>query len=992
MAFRDVVLALSPYAYYECQETSGTQMVDSSGNARHGTWANGPSFAQAPTGVSGDKSVRLAGASNQTGIAPVSWSPTAFSVMWLINPDSIVNYNQQIHGSGNWGTFMCHTETPSRGLYVGTAIADRFTPADTGAVYTVGTWVLVVYTYDGTQGRLYVDGTLVAGPKTQTAPGAFTSLELSAATGGSTNQPNGYFQHLAWFGTALSAANITSLQAARTLSASLEGTATVEVTTAAALSATAGLSGAAQAEITAAGTLSVPIALAGWQADVSQSAHLEVVASASLTTAPAPAPRPATHVLRRRHSEIMPAPVLGTNGWPVGWAPESTIEAEWGYHQLVVGDVDLSFFRDKPALIQRLEGGEPFGPTVAAVDFPQISPFEHPGDGDLAWWREFAPVEIARIAPGGARTVIWEGDLGSLEDSVGRSGSTTGLHALGVLYRADLYRKFPPFVDDVKDLGWRVADELNAMIHDRSLPLARVTRVTTGIPSRDHGAWDPVLTGWVQNLLATAYTDDGEQWTLGWQPGRRAVIRLKDRETAHWTVSTGGRGVELALASDYTMMTNVGYGEGQDPDGCLWRNSAYPNLHPDSAPLYPLSPGDTFSPGGADTGFQPFAALLDGNGYPMVSGDTYAAADEVQVRRFQADSGVAVDGVVGPQTWVAAFQPGSQEGSLDGAFFRPLAADHRVLPYLYNARGGIIGPNPEYDPTRWRIETSERFGDRITKAEATRSMHAEIERALPGVIVGTITLTSDPEEGSRFDIREGHNVSLLYYRGATRLLHVAHVAQAPETDGGPVTLTVDGAARDMMTLAAILERDRDTKDPAGRRRPTYRNSKQIEDRGAVFDCESGAGIVPKFALYGGLWGVTRIPAGRAGTVVRTELTTTGPATVFSAAFFDRPVTANQIAAWLGGSPLTAQTNGNSRWDLVPEDAGLIIPWGGPDQAAGYSPGQQTNEDGSPGAVTGKLIDGAGWYFDTPHPPWLWVAVYSPVACYVQGRLRMGIDR
>lgn len=47
MAYRDEVLTDTPYAFYEMQETSGTQCTDASGNARHGTYVGTPTLNQA---------------------------------------------------------------------------------------------------------------------------------------------------------------------------------------------------------------------------------------------------------------------------------------------------------------------------------------------------------------------------------------------------------------------------------------------------------------------------------------------------------------------------------------------------------------------------------------------------------------------------------------------------------------------------------------------------------------------------------------------------------------------------------------------------------------------------------------------------------------------------------------------------------------------------------------------------------------------------------
>ena len=71
-------------------------------------------------------------------------------------------------------------------------------------------------------------------------------------------------------------------------------------------------------------------------------------------------------------------------------------------------------------------------------------------------------------------------------------------------------------------------------------------------------------------------------------------------------------------------------------------------------PPYPLGAVLLFVPGGRARGFRPFADRLRSLGYDVRSQNRYLRADEDEVRRFQADERIHVDGIVGAQTWCAA--------------------------------------------------------------------------------------------------------------------------------------------------------------------------------------------------------------------------------------------------------------------------------------------------------------------------------------------------
>lgn len=663
------------------------------------------------------------------------------------------------------------------------------------------------------------------------------------------------------------------------------------------------------------------------------------------------------------------------------WEPSSEVSVAWGRLQVVTGGTDVTFFRGIPAQVLQWGSAEPFGDTALVIRFPQITAFEHIGSSPLSWLQQGQNIELKRISALGTIVVLWTGMIMSTEGHCDEQTSWLDLHCKGSILALDNGLKQPGFDYRERDCGYVIADAFNKVVarsHGKCQP------VLTGITTRQRGGWTPSATGFVQDLLGMMTVADGSnQWTVA-QNHRTPVIQLKDLTTVHATLTTGTPGLTIDLSSDLSGAPNVIYGEWITPEGMHGRNTKFPNFFPDGTPTFPLGVGATFTAGSGTTGFQEFSDELRNNGYnTIISQDTYAAADEDEVKDAQKRAGVTVDGIVGAQTWNAIFQTGSNVGSLVGAYCAPLAWDPAVEPYLFNARGAKIGDNPDFDPTVARIERYENFGEGITKQQAVTSARAELARVSTAGHQGTLTLRVDPEELSRFDLRAGMNVLLKSYQGFDRMLHVAEVTVDWPTAGGTVTLMVDTHARDALTLAGIWARNADAAtDPVRRSLPQRRRSRQVQDNKIVWDAESGAGILPKANLQAGLWSVFRIPGGGEGSIARSVFTTTSPASTFVAAVFSLPVTPADMIALVDADPLSVSDPwSNYSDDLV--DAGFLIGWGDQDSAMGYYP---LTQDAMGATVTGRFDEISSWAFESQRPPWLWLAIYSNDSCKVAGHL------
>lgn len=666
----------------------------------------------------------------------------------------------------------------------------------------------------------------------------------------------------------------------------------------------------------------------------------------------------------------------------MAWSPIQLSGGKWGRLQILFGSADVTYYRNVPVLVENWSSTEPFGDSTLVLTFPQITVYQNVGSG-FPWLFNGQKVTIRLIRPDGSKKNLWEGIQHTPEDTKSGESFALQVQCVGVLYQADFGRMKPRFANDAEDIGKVIADAFN---NYPSRDYGPCTAVTTGIKTRQRGSWTPIATGFVQDLLATATVADGSnQWTVK-QNGRLGpVIALKDITTVHATVTTGAQGIETSLSADTSAYSNVTYGEGTAPDGSRWRNTKYPNLRADDAPIYPHSPSTVFNAGDGLTGFDPFADEMRRSGYRMASGDTYVAADVAEVRDAQARAGILVDGIVGPQTWAAIFAVGSDGGDLSGAFFMPLAYDTRVEPYLYNAQGKKIGNNPAFQPDRLRLERKVDYGENITKAEATASARAELLRYPDAGWQGTITLKSDPAEMSRFELRAGMNIKLKRYRAADRLLHIAQVSVNWLTL--TVTLTVDSHFRDLISLASIKQRNAEAaSDPARRSSGQRRLSRIANDTVVVFDSESGAGIIPRHALFGGLWTVLRIPAGQVGQIAKARFHTSGPTSEFAIGIFGQAVTAAQLVR-LVGNPLGVDRPFDPSFAAL-DALGLMASWGSQSTPGGYSPGTK----GETGAtLTGDIIDDGGFAYQTTQPGWLWVAEYASSSCFIEGRLYAGVD-
>lgn len=427
-----------------------------------------------------------------------------------------------------------------------------------------------------------------------------------------------------------------------------------------------------------------------------------------------------------------------------------------------------------------------------------------------------------------------------------------------------------------------------------------------------------------------------------------------------------------------------------------WANSKYPRLYPGQRPAFPLATGQSFTPGGTQTGFLPFSQWMSECGYFMSSQNTYlannisqAVFDQYLVQSFQAFAGLEVTGNVDATTWDAAFAAGTNENNILNVYYQPLAELPQVEPYAYNPGGAYTGINPSFVPTIPRIERYEQMGQQITKAQGIVSAQVELERTQIPSWNGTITLTIDPPEQSRFTIQAGQNILLRYFHGQDTVFHISAVSV--DWVNQSVQLTVSSQPTDLNTLAAVWNRDTQTHGVSRQARPSLATL-NISNNTTVYDAESGAGIIPPTVLPSQTWTVLRIPFSEAGSIAEVNLTTAFPITPFCTAVFSGPVTGADIVNAGMGAPLTEDSSGNNPWNTnaVALDAlGLLYGAGGPDGSGGTTKacGYWPSDPNGTATLTGRYVDGQTWPFASApgYTPWLWVAFWANNACAIAGQ-------
>lgn len=275
---------------------------------------------------------------------------------------------------------------------------------------------------------------------------------------------------------------------------------------------------------------------------------------------------------------------------------------------------EVTIFRGAPIEISSISNADPFGDQRMSFSIQNVTIYDKPGYGDLSWLAPWSQITIVWEPDSGldAQTTrllsdwSWEGVVASW--SFRQDGSSGGItvECIGSLYILDNLLAIPFYPS--RPVPYEV---LISRIFDRAssykMGLHKLTTVLnpseclvyrssdyrytylnpvfleegalwSGFATKNTGAREKALTGFISNLLSNMYSQTGKQWTLINKRNRNAELRVRpyydeqyinanpfDENIMYIDAITPG--VEISLSQDFSQTANVIYGTGTSLDG-----------------------------------------------------------------------------------------------------------------------------------------------------------------------------------------------------------------------------------------------------------------------------------------------------------------------------------------------------------------------------------------------------------------------------------------
>lgn len=724
----------------------------------------------------------------------------------------------------------------------------------------------------------------------------------------------------------------------------------------------------------------------GWTTELTGRALVGIdTTTTDLYVPPAPAaiPGPVTPQMLHRNSQVMDPPSAAT---PVIADTDVTvITEELGIARVWVDGVDRTYSDDGELLdLDDLASSVGLGDLSATATVKGFQVWNADGDGEFDWLYPGAHVEAGMVHPvTGARTTWWAGTLLNPSGDLSGSSFQKKWEAAGPLTQLARANMQPLDSMPPTDIGIVIPRVVNQVISRDYPPMPQVR---TGITTTKRGTYGQKVAEYVREVLATAWVGN-RQWRPARDPAnpRQYRLVLTDTTTVHWTLTAGAIGVKPQLGRDWSQNENAIYGRGTLTGGHRWMNRKYPYLLPYDPPEYfNVDPDAALSLGSTDAdtrnnGVSLLQRRLQELGYKVTVTGVYDTQTRAAVIRLQRKRGLLIDGITAGQTWTSVWSIGATGADLRSVRL-PLATDPRVEPWLYLPNGAIAAPNPDYVPSWPRVEVDLDYGENTTLELGIDDALQRVDRALTAPLMGTITLTTCPWEGSRWEMQQGHNVLLKGWEGADVLLHIVEVKR--NRRAGTVTLTVDEAFRDALTVHEVMVRNAESRpDPA--RRPGVigrTRSTSAPDMTTPFDGESPAGKLPELTLRANLWSVWPLAIDQVGTLARVWMRTSLPACRFAVLLFGQEVLPSQLHAHVGLVLSQDRPWASETVDAWLEAHGFIDGWGHSGEACGYQPGSQAKGD----PVTGKFEVRNPVSYVSVKPPFVWVGMLAAANCRIVG--------
>lgn len=160
--YSEVALSFNPLVHPTFEETSGTDMLDASPNARHGSYVGAPTLAAPGLAYGSSRSVTFNGSTQLAEIPYASWMNVSnFTIAAVVQPSNNSGAKTimcRYLGSGGDAAWTMRTEGDRFNFYTKTAGGSFSTLQSAAGLYVANQKFHIAVTLSGTTARIYMDG------------------------------------------------------------------------------------------------------------------------------------------------------------------------------------------------------------------------------------------------------------------------------------------------------------------------------------------------------------------------------------------------------------------------------------------------------------------------------------------------------------------------------------------------------------------------------------------------------------------------------------------------------------------------------------------------------------------------------------------------------------------------------------------------------------------------------------------------------------------